>query len=70
MAVIRALRGGGAGAAVLQALLDAARTRGDREVILHAQASAVGFYARRGFRTVGGPFEEAGIAHQAMALSL
>ncbi len=70
MAVIRPLRGGGAGAAVLQALVDAARGRGDSELILHAQASAVGFYARRGFRSVGAAFEEAGIAHQAMALGL
>jgi predicted GNAT family N-acyltransferase len=30
----------------------------------------VGFYARRGFRPVGEAFEEAGIPHQAMALSL
>ena len=70
MAVIRALRGGGAGAAVLQALVDTARARGDREVLLHAQASAVGFYLRRGFRPVGEAFEEAGIPHQAMAISL
>ncbi|MCB1994514.1 MAG: YbgC/FadM family acyl-CoA thioesterase [Burkholderiaceae bacterium] len=70
MAVIRALRGGGAGATVLQALVDAARTRGDREVLLHAQASAVGFYLRRGFRPVGDAFEEAGIPHQAMAITL
>lgn len=70
MAVIRALRGGGAGATVLQALVDAARTRGDREVLLHAQASAVGFYLRRGFRPVGEAFEEAGIPHQAMAITL
>lgn len=70
MAVIRPLRGGGAGAAVLQALVDAARARGDREVILHAQASAVGFYLKRGFRPQGDPFEEAGIPHQAMGISL
>lgn len=70
MAVIRALRGGGAGATVLQALVHAARARGDREVLLHAQASAVGFYLRRGFRPLGEPFEEAGIPHQAMAITL
>ena len=42
----------------------------DREVLLHAQASAVGFYLRRGFRPVGDAFEEAGIPHQAMAITL
>jgi YbgC/YbaW family acyl-CoA thioester hydrolase len=70
MAVIQPLRGGGAGGAVLQALVDAARGRGDREVILHAQTSAVGFYLRSGFHAVGSVFEEAGIPHQTMALSL
>lgn len=70
MAVHPALRGSRIGAAVLDALVDAARGRGDREVILHAQASAVGFYLRRGFQAVGPAFEEAGIPHQAMALRL
>jgi YbgC/YbaW family acyl-CoA thioester hydrolase len=70
MAVHATLRGSGAGAAVLQALIGAARDRGDREVILHAQDSAVGFYRRMGFAAVGPAFEEAGIAHQAMSLRL
>jgi YbgC/YbaW family acyl-CoA thioester hydrolase len=70
MAVVAPLRGGGAGTAVLQALVDAARQRGDREVLLHAQASAVGFYRRHGFRDRGVPFEEAGIVHQAMVIGL
>jgi YbgC/YbaW family acyl-CoA thioester hydrolase len=70
MAVVAPLRGGGAGTAVLQALVNAARQRGDREVLLHAQASALGFYRRYGFRDSGVPFEEAGIVHQAMVIGL
>lgn len=70
MAVHATLRGSGAGAAVLQALVGAARDRGDREVILHAQEGAVGFYRRQGFEAVGPAFDEAGIPHQAMALRL
>jgi YbgC/YbaW family acyl-CoA thioester hydrolase len=70
MAVMSTLRGSGAGAAVLKALVGAARERGETEVILHAQASAVGFYLRQGFQPVGPAFEEAGIPHQAMAFSL
>lgn len=70
MAVTSTLRGSGAGAAVLKALIAAARERGDREVMLHAQASAVGFYLRQGFAPVGPAFEEAGIPHQEMALTL
>jgi hypothetical protein len=36
--------------------------------MMHAQASAVPFYERLGWRAVGAPFEEAGIAHRAMVL--
>ncbi len=66
MAVHRALRGGSVGRRVLQALMDAARARGDREVVLHAQRSAVGFYLRLGFVARGEPFTEAGIEHLEM----
>ena len=44
----------------------AARARGDREVLLHAQSSAIGFYDRLGWQRRGGVFEEAGIPHQEM----
>lgn len=70
MAVSATLRGSGAGAAVLKALVTAARERGDHQVILHAQRTAVGFYLRQGFTPVGPAFEEAGIPHQEMALTL
>ncbi len=63
MAVHRVLRGGGHGAAVLKALEDVARARGDRQVALHAQRSAESFYRRLGYTVVGEPFEEAGIPH-------
>lgn len=66
MATDAACRGQGFAHQVLQALLAAARARGDREVRLHAQASAVGFYRRAGFVDSGPPFEEAGLPHQAM----
>lgn len=68
MAVHRALRGNQVGREVLTALVSISRQRGDHEVILMAQASAVGFYLRNGFIPHGEPFEEAGIAHQAMRL--
>jgi YbgC/YbaW family acyl-CoA thioester hydrolase len=70
MAVTRGLRGSGIGRAVLDALLEAARERGDREVVLHAQTSAAPFYLRAGFTPRGVPFEEAGIAHIEMARAL
>ena len=70
MAVNRVLRGGHLGQQVLRALLDAAAERGDREVVLHAQRSAEGFYQRLGFEQRGEPFEEAGIAHLEMFVQL
>ncbi|MFM7009444.1 MAG: GNAT family N-acetyltransferase [Betaproteobacteria bacterium] len=47
-----------------------ARRRGHKEVRLSAQRSAEAFYAARGFATVGEPFDEVGIPHIEMRLSL
>jgi YbgC/YbaW family acyl-CoA thioester hydrolase len=66
MAVERTVRGGGLGRDVLHALTDAARARGDAEVVLNAQRSAEAFYDRLGFTVLGAPFEEAGIPHVTM----
>ena len=68
MAVKRVLRGSGLGEIVLQALLDKASSRGDLEVVLHAQTSSQDFYAKFGFVVDGDIFEEAGIAHVTMRL--
>jgi YbgC/YbaW family acyl-CoA thioester hydrolase len=70
MAVSRVLRGSGLGKSILQALMQAAAQRGDRQVLLHAQRSAEGFYSRLGFTPQGEPFEEAGIAHIEMVKAL
>jgi predicted GNAT family N-acyltransferase len=70
MAVHEVVRGAGLGALVLHALADAASARGDRQVVLHAQRTAEGFYRRLGFKPQGEPFEEAGIPHIEMAAPL
>lgn len=70
MAVRRAGRGQGIGGAVLVALMQAARARGDREVVLNAQTHAAPFYARHGFAPEGEEFMEAGIAHITMRARL
>ena len=70
MAVRHDQRGSGIGAALLDALVGVARSRGDAQVLLHAQHSAVGFYARQGFKPRGEPFEEAGIVHLEMTRTL
>ncbi|MBE0475410.1 YbgC/FadM family acyl-CoA thioesterase, partial [Rhodoferax sp.] len=49
LAVNRVLRGAGLGQMALKALLAAAGERGDRMVMLHAQASATDFYLKQGF---------------------
>jgi YbgC/YbaW family acyl-CoA thioester hydrolase len=70
MAVGRAVRGSGVGRHVLDALMRAARARGDREAVLHAQSSAANFYARAGFSARGPEFDEAGIPHVEMVRTL
>jgi predicted GNAT family N-acyltransferase len=70
MAVLAAWRGRGVGDALLSHLMAVARARGDARIVLNAQMQAMPFYARHGFVAVGPPFDEAGIAHQAMALAL
>ena len=66
MAVSQSVRGSGVGREVLDALMKAARARGDHEVLLHAQTSAAPFYLRAGFAPRGVEFEEAGIPHVEM----
>jgi len=70
MASTQTLRGSGVGRQVLEALMQAARERGDTEVLLSAQTSASAFYTRAGFMPRGPVFEEAGIAHIEMARAL
>jgi len=68
MAVLRQARGAGVGGAVLAALMQAARARGDREVVLSAQTHAMPFYRRFGFVAEGDEYDDAGIPHRAMRL--
>lgn len=70
MAVSKALRGGNLGRMVVEALVDAAKLRGDHQVILHSQCSAEGFYRRLGFNAHGEVFQDAGIDHIEMTMKL
>lgn len=70
MAVMRERRGEGIGEEILAFLMDAARDRGYRMAVLHAQLHAEGFYLKCGYQPVGEVFEEAGIAHLAMERAL
>lgn len=70
MAVRKSARGEGIGATVLRALIDEARRQGHRELVLHAQSHAIGFYMRHGFVPEGEEFTEAGIPHRRMTLAI
>jgi predicted GNAT family N-acyltransferase len=66
MAVLKEFRRQGAGGALLAKLMEAAKSRGDREVLLSAQVHAVPFYEAYGFEVFGAVYEEAGIPHRDM----
>jgi predicted GNAT family N-acyltransferase len=70
MAVLKRFRGKGIGGALLEALMKAAKARGDREVVLSAQVDALRFYGAHGFQPEGDEYMEAGIRHQAMKRTL
>jgi predicted GNAT family N-acyltransferase len=70
MAVLKESRGKGVGAALLRKLMEAARQRGDREIVLSAQVHAAQFYLAHGYQAIGEVYEEAGIPHQDMRCPL
>jgi len=70
MAVLKGFRGKGAGGALLSKLMEAAKSRGDREVVLSAQVRAVPFYQAYGFELFGEVYAEAGIPHRDMRRDL
>jgi predicted GNAT family N-acyltransferase len=66
MAVLHDRRGEGIGRSILVFLMEAAKRRGFKRAILHAQLTAEGFYLKNGYIPDGEVFEEAGIAHRRM----
>lgn len=68
LAVLKAYRGSGVGAVILEKLIQAAKKREVDEVALHAQLHAKNFYEKYGFIAEGDEFDEAGIPHIAMRL--
>lgn len=70
LAVLKAFRGQGFGAALILCLLDLAKQKGLSQVYLHAQTQALDFYQSFGFAVEGGTFNEAGIEHIKMVKSI
>lgn len=66
MAVRQPWRGHGIGGGMLARLIELAAERGDTEVVLNAQLSALPFYLKFGFLACGEDFVEAGIVHREM----
>jgi predicted GNAT family N-acyltransferase len=66
VAVLPERRGEGFGAQLMDAVETTASEDGFDTLVLHAQTHVEGFYQRRGYRTVGDEFEEAGIPHVEM----
>jgi predicted GNAT family N-acyltransferase len=70
MAVLKDWRNRGIGGLMLTRLLERARARGDREVVLSAQIHAAAFYRSHGFVPHGAEYVEAGIRHLEMRRTL
>ncbi len=70
LAVRRSRRGRGIGAAICRFVLADCCARGYSRIWLNAQVSAIGFYEKLGFRSVGDIFLDAGIEHRRMEMTL
>ncbi len=63
MAVLAGARGKGCGAAIMQALILEAKTRGFGRIVLSAQTHAMRFYEKLGFKSFGDIYPDVGIPH-------
>lgn len=70
MAVLSSYRRQGIGGQLLRALLENGRSGGITQFELHAQLSAIPFYEEFGFIAQGAIYDEAGIAHRDMILTI
>ena len=68
--VLRDHRGKGIGEAILEECHNSARRLGATRAILGAQLNALSFYERLGYRAYGAVFDDAGIDHRMMEISL
>ena len=68
--VLKAARGTGLGAALVEAGIAQLKAEGSRRVMLDAQVYALPFYEKLGFVAYGPEFDDAGIPHQRMSRAL
>jgi ElaA protein len=70
VAILRESRGRGFGALLMSAVLAEARRQGYRRAMLDSQTYAIPFYERLGFAAEGPEFDDAGIPHRRMYLTI
>ncbi len=70
VAVSPEVQGGGIGRMLVEFSEELSRSRGFTEMTLHARTTAVPFYERLGYETVGEEFEEVTVPHWAMRKAL
>lgn len=70
MAVISGLQGKGIGKALIQFAENIARDRGFDIICMHARKSAMGFYEKLGYETMGDEFIEVNLPHFKMEKKL
>lgn len=69
--VLQDMRGAGLGAQIIAGCLDAAKTQlGAQKALLGSQTHAVGFYEKLGFHAFGPEYDDAGIPHRDMEITL
>lgn len=70
MAVLSGWRGRGVGRALLDLALEACREQCHAQATISSQTHAIGFYEQRGFRVCSEVYDDAGIPHRDMVLTL
>jgi len=70
MAVAHDMQGKGVGKQLVNDLLAFAKTKGFTEIVIHSRTDVTSFYEALGFKTFGDEFEEVGVVHRHLRMSL
>lgn len=70
IAILKEYRGQGFGANLIKTMLATGTKKGLNEFILGAQLQAIDFYEKLGFKAEGDVFQDGGIPHRTMRLSV
>ena len=70
MAVDHHWQGKGVGKKLVKDLLAFAKTKEFTEIVIHSRADVISFYEALGFQTFGDEFEEVGVVHRHLRMSL